>query len=270
MPNSANVILTRPLAQSRLLAEKLTALGYNVVLFPLLEIAPLAQDSDAYRQLQVTLHDLPRYALAAFVSPNAVHAVFQGGLKWPSGVAIAVMGEGSRSALAEYGINDTNARIFSPTDPFRSDSETLLETLDLTALRGKAAVIFRSESGRELLADALANEGVKVDKVIAYQRLIPTLSSAYVHRLNELLTCSGTWVVSSSEALRTLESMVMNQTVKRDGHHDDTDAVVKMHQIDLWVSHQRIAQNAANSGFKQVQLIGSGDENLLLALQSRP
>ena len=259
MNNSATVILTRPEGQARPLADRLTLLGYDVALFPLMEIAPLP--AGALRaHLQATLSHLPRYAMAAFVSPNAIHAVFQDGLKWPADVAIAIMGEGSRSALAEYGINDSNTRIVSPTDQFRSDSETLLENLDLATLRGKQVVLFRSETGRELLADALLGHGIGVDKVIAYQRLVPTLTPEQVKQFGALLDGSCIWVVSSSEALRTMESMVL--------HSVGPDAVVKMHQVNLWVSHQRIAQNAQHSGFKQVRLIGSGDENLLLALQS--
>jgi uroporphyrinogen-III synthase len=260
MINRAPLILTRPVAQAEPLARRLTELGYPVVLFPLLDIAALPVASDEMTHLLTALDNLNQYAMAVFVSPNAIHAVFETGLSWPSDVAIAVMGEGSRVALAQYGINDSNTRIVSPTDPFRSDSETLLENLDCTALTGKTVVIFRSESGRELLADALTSRGISVEKVVAYQRLVPTLTSEHVKQLTELLTCSGCWIVSSSEALRTLEEMVM-QT-------GGSAAVVKLHQVNLWVSHQRIAQNAENSGFKQVRLIGSGDENLLLALQS--
>ena len=254
--------MTRPVAQAAPLAQRLTELGYAVELFALQDIAALPEHSELHVTLQSVLANLGRYALAAFVSPNAIHAVFKNGLTWPPAVAIAVMGEGSRHALAEYGVDDSNATIISPSDPFRSDTETLLQNLDCDAFRGKQAVIFRSESGRELLADALLARGVGVDKVIAYQRLVPTLTAQTVHRLSELLGCSGIWIVSSSEALRTLEQMVRQAL--------GAEAVVKMHQVNLWVSHQRIAQNAENSGFKQVQLIGSGDENLLLALQSRP
>lgn len=255
------VVLTRPAEQAHSAAEQLTLLGFKVVLFPLLEIAALPEHSESQQQLQTVLSDLSRFAMAAFVSPNAIHAVFKNGLCWPAGVAIAVLGEGSRSALAEYGVDDSNARIYAPTDPFRSDSETLLENLDLPALQGKQLVIFRAETGREIMAEAFAAHGISVEKVVAYQRFAPTLTSEHVIQLNELLSCSDYWVVSSSEALRTLEHMVIEQVGR--------DAVVKMHQLNLLVSHQRIAQNAENSGFKQVELIGSGDQNLLRALQSR-
>jgi uroporphyrinogen-III synthase len=262
MAEPLTIILTRPMPQSQALAKRLNALGHRTELFPLLEIAELAPGTAPFGQLQQALSNLRRYAMAAFVSPNAIHAVLRGGLIWPRDVAIAVMGEGSRHTLAEYGIDDSNATIVSPTDPFRSDSETLLEQMDVTALRGKEVVIFRSETGRELLADALLAQGIAVDKVVCYQRLAPTLTSEHVQHLAELLTCSGVWLISSSEALRTLESQVQQV--------GGEPAVVKMHQAQLWVSHQRIAQNAQNSGFERVRLIGSGDENLLLALQSCP
>jgi len=254
------IVLTRPIAQSQALAKQLEALRYRVAIFPLLEIAALPERSELQIKLQTSLANLDRYAMAAFVSPNAIHAVFQQKTRWPAHVAIAVLGEGSRLALAQYGINDTNTRIYSPTDPLKSDSETLLHNIDLPALKGHEVVIFRAETGRELLADALTEHEIKVDKVIAYRRFAATLSEQSAQQLMALLTESSRWVISSSEALRTLEDLVM-QSAGEVG-------VVKMHQVNLWVSHQRIAQFAEKSGFKHVHLIGLGDENILLALQS--
>jgi len=261
MTQSRLLVLTRPLAQAQPLADRLQQLGYSVQCFPLLEIAPLPGHGVMQEQFQAALADLKRYALAAFVSPNAIHAVFQHGFVWPADVAIAIMGEGSRSVLAGYGIDDTNTRIFSPSDLFRTDSETLLENLDLPALHNRRVILFRAESGRELLSDALAAHGVVVDKVVAYRRSAPELTAQHARQLLQLLDCSGYWVVSSSEALKTLENMVLQSA--------GPAAVVKMHQLKLLVSHQRIAQNAEKSGFMHVELVGSGDENLLHALQSR-
>ena len=261
MNQSGPIVLTRPRAQAEPLAQRLEQLGYAVQCFPLLDIAPLPERSAMQARFQATLAELKSYALAAFVSPNAIAAVFEQGCSWPSDVAIAVMGEGSRSALAAYGINDSNTRIFRPTDRFRTDSETLLESLDLPALRNRKVVLFRAETGRELLSDALAAHGIVVDKVVAYRRFAPILTAQRAGQLQHLLGCSACWVVSSSEALKTLEQMVLQS--------GDPTAVVKMHQLKLWVSHQRIAQNAEKSGFMHVDLIGSGDENLLHALQSR-
>src|SRR5450631_4432470 len=152
---SNSVVITRPLAQSDSLAQRVAAMGRDAIVFPLLEIHPLADPA----QLQLVLDDLTSYAMVAFVSPNAIDAVFKLVPSWPKQVALAVMGEGSRKALAEYGVNAGNATIFSPIDPHRTDSQTLLEALDLAALRGKRVLIIRGETGRELLADELRAAG---------------------------------------------------------------------------------------------------------------
>ena len=270
MSNPKPIVITRPIGQARPLAQRLTGLGYEVAMFPLLEIEGLQVDSALYAQLQQTLAQLPRFALAVFVSPNAVHSVFaaldQLGLTWPNALALAVVGEGSRVALAEHGINDATHQIYCPTDPFRSDSETLLLELDLPTLKGRDALIFRAESGRELLSDALLEHGINVTKVVAYRRLSPTSdgddATRLAQQLQGLVFNSSAWVVSSSEALRTLVEL----TKKLLGDA----AVVHLQQVNLLVSHHRIVETAEKCEFKCIRLIGSGDENLLLALQSSP
>jgi len=255
---SKKIVLTRPAAQAQPLAGRLTALGYSVTLFPLFEIAPLPKTSELHLTLQTTLANLSRYAMAVFVSPNAVHAVFKNGLLWPPGVAIAIMGEGSRVTLSQYGVNEKNTLIYCPTDPFRSDSEALLQELDLPSLKDRDVVIFRAETGRELLAEALAERGIRVIKVICYRRFAPPMTEQRSQLLSELLASDSVWIINSSEALRTLIE-----------HGAGDMDVVALQQMNVWVSHRRIAETAQKCGFKRIRLVGSGDENLLLALQSQ-
>ena len=268
MTNPSTIVITRPLAQALPLSEKLTKLGYQVAVFPLLEIAPLPEQSELQRVFQAAIAELAGYAMVAFVSPNAIHMAMdelqRQGKSWPQAVAIAVMGEGSRAALAQHGIHAANAHIVSPTDPFRTDSETLLRELDLAALAGRDVLILRAQSGRELLADALTEQGINVTQVAAYCRLAASITqpgdSGLSKQLMSLLTPSTVWVVSSSEALRTLKQGCEKIA--------GATGVVKLQQVNLFVSHQRIAETAENCQFKCIRLIGSGDENLLLALQS--
>lgn len=263
--SSKNIVLTRPTAQAQPLADKLTALGHFVTLFPLQEIAPLPEQSELQLTLQTTIMNLSRYALAAFVSPNAIHAVltsFNKGLVWPPEVAIAVMGEGSRAVLAQYGINEKNTRIYCPTDPSHADSETLLQELDLKALEGCNVVIFRAETGRELLFDALVAHDIHVTQVASYRRFAPPITAQRSQFLKGLLDVPRVWIVNSSEALRTLAEMINNETDRTE------QRAVMMQQMNLWVSHHRIVETAEKCGFKRIRLISSGDENLLLALQS--
>ena len=265
------VVVTRPLAQAGVLRDRLLALGRQVEVFPLLEITRLAD----HAALDTALADLRRYALVAFVSPNAIDAALARRPDWPRGVPLAVMGEGSRRALLAHGIDASSTPIVSPTDPQRTDSQTLLAALDLPALRGREVLILRGESGRELLADGLRAAGAIVRQVAAYSRRAPELDAAGWHRLRGLLEHGAEWIITSSEALHFL--LQMAQTLDgadghagaNDGGADASEFVVKLQHQTLIVPHLRIAETARALGFYNVIRTGSGDERLLAALQFR-
>ena len=251
------VVVTRPFAQATPLAQRIAATGREAVIFPLLDILPLPDQS----RLQDTLRNLDKYAMVAFVSPNAIDAAFTLLKTWPAQVAIAVVGEGSKAALAWHGVNSSNATIFSPRNPNRTDSQTLLEVLDIEALQGKRVLIIRGETGRELLADALREKGVEVEQVAAYRRVAPVLDQDGRTELLRLLDGDADWVITSSEALRILMQMVREVAGET--------GVAKMQQQYLIVPHIRIAETAQMLGFANITQTGSGDEQLIAALQFR-
>jgi uroporphyrinogen-III synthase len=251
------IIVTRPVRQAEPLARKIATLGCEVVLFPLLEIQPLHNPET----LRVALEHLDDTALVAFVSPNAIDAAFEVVRDWPSHIKFAVMGEGSRMALAHHGVTSATATIFSPADPARTDSQTLLAALDLDQLNGKRVLIVRGESGRELLADALSAAGISVTQVAAYRRVAPTLDGARRAQLLQLAASANDWIITSSEALRNLVAMATEA--------GGTQAVARLQQQRLIVPHARIDETARALGFSDISLIGSGDDCLLAALQSR-
>jgi len=252
------VVITRPLAQAAELERRVAALGRATVIFPLLDILPLSDPAP----LQHAMRALERYALVAFVSPNAIDAAFAARPDWPRGPAIAVMGEGSRQALARHGVTEAHAVIHSPRDPARTDSETLLQTLDLHALRGRRVLIVRGESGRELLGDALRAAGAQVETVAAYRRAAPAFDPARRRALLTLLRQGADWIVTSSEALRNLAAMASRL--------EEIDGVAKMQQQRLFVPHARIAETARELGCVRIVQSRPGDEGLLAALQSCP
>lgn len=255
-PSLKPVVITRPPGQADLLVQRVAAMGREALVFPLLEIHALADPTP----LKTVLKNLNSFSMVAFVSPNAIDAVFAYVETWPRAVAIAVMGEGSRGALARHGVTPLNARIISPLDPERSDSQTLLQALDLDGLKGKKVLIVRGQTGRELLGDALRAAGVNVAQVAAYRREAPVLDEAKRAQLLQLLQTGSDWLVTSSEALR-----ILIQMVKRVGGND---GVAKMQQQRIIVPHARIAETAQMLGFTAITLTGSGDERLLAALQS--
>ncbi|MGK5026402.1 uroporphyrinogen-III synthase [Janthinobacterium sp. RB2R34] len=266
MPDPATVVITRPAQQAAPLAASIAALGLPVQLLPLLEIHALDGQAEC-AHLKRVLARLADYDLVAFVSPNAIDCVFAHLPAWPAGVALAVVGEGSRTALAAHGVHDANATITSPGVHARSDSEHLLLALDLPALRGKRVLIVRGDGGRDFLADGLRAAGAEVDFLTAYRRAVPRLTPGLRATLEQLLQHNNDWIITSSEALRGLLSLLaeMDQGIDR-----ETAFVVKMKQQHLIVPHARIAQSAAELGFARVTLTGSGDAGVLAALQSRP
>jgi uroporphyrinogen-III synthase len=255
---SVPVVVTRPLAQALSFADKVRAAGRVAVVFPLLAIEPLEDQS----RLRNCLEDLARYAMVAFVSPNAIDAALPLVSAWPREVALAVVGAGSRQALARHGLTDANVRIFSPLDPNRSDSETLLAALDLDQVRGKRILIVRGETGRELMGDALRAAGAEVDQVAAYRRVAPSLDGPLRVQLGQLLDDGADWVITSSEALGVLKDMASRLGGEA--------ALTKVRQQRMIVPHARIAETAHALGFLNVVLTASGDERLLAELQSRP
>ena len=253
---TAPVVITRPLAQAAGLAERIARIGREAVIFPLLEILPLADDAP----LRAALADLRRYAMVAFVSPNAIDAVFSILHAWPASVELAVIGEGSRTALAKYGVTPDNAVIHSPRGE-RADSQALIESMDIDAMHGKEVLIVRGETGRELLAEALRAAGAQVRQITAYRRAAPALDASRRAQLRHLLEIRSEWIVTSSEALRNLIDMV-KQAAGESG-------VVKLQHQRMIVPHHRIEEMAQSLGFVHVTRTGAGDERILAALQFR-
>ena len=200
--------------------------------------------------------------MVAFVSPNAINACFAHIASWPREVAIAVMGEGSRVTLAAHGVTSANANIFSPRNTERTDSQTLLESLDLALLCGRNVLIVRGEGGRELLADGLRDAGVQVTQVAAYRRSAPALDPATRARLRSLIDTDADWIITSSEALRILVDMV--------GQIGSQEDVLKIQRQRVLTPHVRIQESALSLGFSNVVLTSSGDERLISALQLLP
>ena len=187
------VAITRPFAQAEPLVARLRASNIDARIFPLLDIQPLPDT----RELREVLERLPDYAMVAFVSPNAIDAAFDHIAHWPAGLIAAVVGEGSRQALARHGLTPDRATIVSPSNLQRTDSETLLEVLDLPALAGKKVLIIRAETGRELLADRLRDAGIQVDQVAAYRRGPPEINDLRSSQLLDLLSSTSDWVITS-------------------------------------------------------------------------
>jgi uroporphyrinogen III methyltransferase/synthase len=287
-------ILTRPDGQADALARALHAQGIDTLAFPLLHIAAQADD-DALAALDDALGRLTTYALAVFVSPNAVAyalarlvhlqdehgqpkggraGIAQAGDLWPEALPAAVVGPGSAQALADAGIAAPRHRVIvPPAGPVaRFDSEALIAELDLAALAGRRVLLVRGDGGRELLADTLRAHGAQVDIVSAYTRRAPAPDAAAWAALEARLSVPGrcAWVLTSSEAVRHLATLLAGRYGTRDGVHTPgtPQVLAQILAAPCFTSHARIADAARVAGFDRITQCAAGDENLLAALKT--
>jgi uroporphyrinogen-III synthase len=236
------IVVTRPRDQAEQLVRGIELAGGTAILFPLLDISPVA-DPAPLSQLAARLHE---FNLAIFISPNAVRygmAAIRAAGALPEALRVATVGLGSEMALRKLGVAD----VMVPTEHF--DSEGLLALPALQGVRGWRIVIFRGNGGRELLGDTLKARGAEVEYATCYQRAKPT------HDVNTLLAENAdALTVTSSEAFAHLWSMLDEPSRKR------------ISAIQLFVQHERIALMARAVGWDSVVVTASGDEGLLAGL----
>lgn len=250
LPNGAlplsgrHVVITRPAQQADTLAGLVRAAGGEPVLFPVLEIADVAD----LRPLTDVAARLESFDLAVFISPNAVNKalnVIVSRRAWPAKVRVATIGRSSERELARFGFAD----VIAPRGRFDSEALLALPQLAPEQVCGRRVVIFRGDGGRELLGDTLTERGASIEYVECYRRGRPNLDAAPLLRL---------WARGELDAVTVTSS---------EGLHNLYDMVGKLGQqwlkkTPVLVPHERIAETAARMGLGQVILTGPGDEGL--------
>ena len=246
----AGILITRPGSQAETLANMAAERGAVPVILPLIEVTTLG-DSDPVRTAVAGLGDDD---LAIFVSVHAVDAIVMalqhGRLALPDRLLVAAIGGATSSALSRAGINVD----IQPVGSF--DSEGLIRALDRWKTRIRRACLFRAESGRELLANWLREQGIHVDEVASYRRT--RLKSDAIPALDALSsTDSPLLTATSAELLDALISRVPN------------DRRQWLLQLPIAVLSERIHRIARDRGFIGRIVVADNPSNsaLLAALE---
>jgi uroporphyrinogen III methyltransferase/synthase len=264
----ATVVITRPAGQSSGLIERLHRAQFDAFEFPLIDIAPVADDAPLRAALD-ELYGPERYALVVFVSPNAIdHAFGRLFAPWPADVPVAVVGPGSVAALARQGVSAPGHRVISPSAEHadaRFDSEALYAAIEAhfgaNGLEGKRVLIVRGDGGREWLADRLAEAGARVEKAAAYRRLLPEPSMQKWERIHALLAGEPhAWLLTSSEGVRNLDELARE--------HLTADEIARLKRAPVLCPHPRIAEAARQTGFDRITVSGAGDERIVETLET--
>ncbi|AJP49460.1 hypothetical protein PG1C_06135 [Rugosibacter aromaticivorans] len=241
-----HVVITRPAGQAGHLATLLVEHGAHPVFFPVLAI----QNCEDITPVLEAAIALDTYDLAVFVSPNAIEEALDIILPrraWPAHLPAIVLGKMSEQALIRRGITN----VISP--PLRFDSEALLELPELVAAAGKRIIIFRGDTGRELLSETLIARGAKVHHVACYRRLASKADPGPLLKRWETGTLDAV-TLTSSEGLRYFFEMI--------GHLGQA----WLKKTPVFVTHQRIVTQASALGLQQVISTAPGDDGLMAEL----
>ncbi len=162
------VLVTRPRDQAPALVDRLTALGADTILAPMIRNVP----PDDPAPLQRAAEDPGIFDWIVFTSVNAVDAfmkVFLDGrrdLRALKGPLLCTVGTATADRLATYGV-----KVDLTPDEFRA--EAVVSALARSGpLDGMRVLLPRSDIGREVIAEQLRGAGALVTDVVAYRTVL--------------------------------------------------------------------------------------------------
>ena len=243
----AGILVTRPAEQSVQLARLIRDAGGEPILFPALEIEPLAETAIA-----PVLNHLLRFDLVVFVSPNAARVAMpqilkNGGL--PAHAKVAAIGPGTAAELKKSGVRN----IISPQEGF--DSEALIGELSTMRLGGGRVLIVRGRGGREFLGETLRSRGATVEYLECYRRVKPDRD------MRKLLSRLGR---DGMKACLATSSNIVENLFEMAGAAGRS----WLCSMPFFVPHPRVAATAFTRGVQCVFVAGNGDEALVAGLET--
>jgi len=247
------LLLTRPQEESQALAATLAQHGVFSSSLPLLEIQPLPETA-GQRALML---DLQRYAAVIVVSKPAARLGLER-LKryWPQPpvhVQWFSVGAATGRLLTDAGLDACWPQA-------AEDSEALLQLAQLRrALQvpEPRVLILKGEGGRELIAGHLRAQGVTVDYLSLYRRVLPEYPAGELQGRIKTQQLNGL-LVSSAQGLEHLIRLAAGDWAQ-------------VASLPLFVPSQRVALLAQAAGVEHVvDCRGMSAAALLEALQVEP
>lgn len=247
------LLLTRPLEECQQAAALLSAQGVYSHSLPLLAIEPLPETPEQ-RTLMMNL-DL-YHAVLVISKPAARLGLELLDRYWPQpiwGQPWFAVGSATAQILQDYGLD-----AFYPE--LEADSEGLLAHPLLTKALAQPTprvLLIKGEGGRALLAETLRAQGVQVDELVLYRRVLPEYAPDKLLQCIQAEKLNGI-VVSSGQGLLSLRDLAAS-------------AWPYLNPLTLFVPSTRVADMAKHMGLGNVvDCQGAGTSALLTALQNTP
>lgn len=234
-----SVLVTRPALQAETLAVSLRANGAEAFVLPAIEIRPRVATTE-----QV-------YDLAIFVSVNAVEHGARHFVRAPT-TRIAAIGKATAAALVAL---DCKVDIV-PERGFTSES--LLAHPDLALPAGARVLIVRGTGGREVLRETFVAQGMSVDVLDVYERVLPQIDPAHRDALVAAWQ-AGDIPVATATSVETLTNLLALL---------DESGRTFLRQVPLLVPSPRVREAALQLGLLGDCVVapGADDASLIGAL----
>lgn len=267
-----HLLVTRPEPEAQAWAQALRAEGWPAHALPLIRIVPPVSVADQASLAHWRAHWAQADAIL-FVSGAAVSHFFNGPVAPPHSplrTRFWAPGPGTARLLAKaiepLGL-DAACIDAPPADATQFDSEHLWPVVSAQLAPGRLVLIVRGTSsaggdanatgvagtGRDWLIRQCLDAGAQVQGCVAYARLAPELSTEDRQRIDASANGRSAWLFSSSEALTPLRAL---------------------HPASAWagttalVTHPRIAEAAAHTGFLQIVQTRPALADVVRALES--
>jgi len=237
-----SVLVTRPQQQAEGLCQAIQALGGHAILFPVLEIKPTLSPEIVQQQL----NNLSAFDIGIFISANAVNYTFSYISSLPSSMKIAAIGKATASTLNQH-CSTADISLNSGLN-----SEALLKMPLLNDVAGKSIVIFRGESGREMLADTLKARGADVTYIEVYRRELPVA---------DVPTLLADWDTHGIDAvvITSLQSLINLQTLLGD------QGRLYLQKTAMVVISERLLEKTSDMGITKVVVASEASDDAIVA-----
>lgn len=249
------IVVTRPGAVGRRLADRLLSVAAEVAWWPAFDIGPAADPAAARHALR----DLHGYDLAVFVSVNAVEATRELlSTPWPASTAIAVVGAATRAAALTLP-GAAAASMIAPDDSDEEGSEGLWRAWVARGKPARRVALLRAEHGREWLAEQFRGQGAEVESLAVYRRVPHSLVGHELARLQQWVDAGRdpAVVVSSTEAIAALDGAVSSAAAR-----------AWLRSGVAVATHDRIAGALRRAGYARVICAAPDDAAMVATLES--
>ena len=155
------ILLTRPVHQIEPLKTELESLGFRVFLQPAIDILP----PESWQETDEVIQKLRQgeFDWLVFSSSNGVHTFFDRIGEWQANIRIAVVGNGTNTALYQRSGRRADAV------PETATAEGVAESLSAEAKQGRRFLHLRASRGRDVLRRMLTEAGGAVTEVAVYR-----------------------------------------------------------------------------------------------------